>query len=95
MNNFRDDCDKQKAIGTISIRTLLTEAAFVKPFAVIMVLMFFQQFGGINVVMFYSQEIFADAGSDMDPGDLKKNKKKPAAWKQDVPTFFLYYCYAY
>ncbi len=39
---------------------------YVKPLAISMGLMFFQQFSGINAVMFYSVNIFRLAGSSID-----------------------------
>ncbi len=44
----------------------LLQSGYVKPLAVSMGLMFFQQFSGINAVMFYSVNIFRLAGSSID-----------------------------
>ena len=55
-------------IGSISFSTLLTEAKYLKPFSIAILLMFFQQFCGVNVIMFYTQTIFQKAGSSLDPG---------------------------
>ena len=38
------------------------------PLLMCMVVMFLQQFCGINAVLFYLKDIFIKAGSDMDPG---------------------------
>ena len=42
------------------------QSGYVKPLAISMGLMFFQQFSGINAVMFYSVNIFRLAGSSID-----------------------------
>jgi len=59
---------EQKTVGSISIKTLLTDPQYLKPFAIANFLMFMQQFCGINVIIFYSQTIFQKAGSTLDPG---------------------------
>ena len=64
-DNIQDEID----IGSISIKTMLTEEVYWKPLAIVMMLMFLQQFCGINAVLFYTQIIFEDAGSEMDPGE--------------------------
>ena len=66
-NNQCDDeeCDKAtEAAGRWS--TPLTSGAVVKPLAISVALMFFQQFSGINGVIFYSVTIFQAAGSGLD-----------------------------
>ncbi len=59
-----------QGITTVTLRQLLSKPQYVKPFAIVMVLMFLQQFCGANAVIFYVQTIFIDAGSHMDPGTL-------------------------
>ena len=59
---------EESEIGSITLADLFTKPAYYKPFIYVMLLMFFQQFSGINVVIFYTQVIFRDAGSDIDPG---------------------------
>lgn len=39
-----------------------------KPLSISLGLMFFQQFSGINAVIFYAEQIFIDAGSTLDSG---------------------------
>ena len=58
----------QDNIGSICIWTLLTEGRYLKPFLIAMALMFFQQFSGVNAIMFYTQTIFEKAGTKLDPG---------------------------
>jgi hypothetical protein len=48
-------------------REQLKRADVYKPFIIAIALMFFQQFSGINAVMFYSNDIFEDSGSSLDP----------------------------
>jgi hypothetical protein len=45
----------------------LKRADIYKPFIIALALMFFQQFSGINAVMFYSNDIFEQSGSSLDP----------------------------
>ena len=49
---------------------LLTEGVYLKPFLIATVIMFLQQFCGVNVVVFYAETIFIKAGSSIDPGIL-------------------------
>ncbi len=58
----------QEKIGSITLATLLTEKRYLKPFVIAMSLMFLQQFGGVNAIMFYTQTIFEKAGSSLDSG---------------------------
>ena len=44
---------EQKLIGSVSYVKLLTDAVYLRPFLIVMALMFFQQFSGINAVFFY------------------------------------------
>ena len=43
----------QKLIGSVSYVNLLTDSVYLRPFLIVMALMFFQQFSGINAVFFY------------------------------------------
>ena len=52
----------------ISLGQLFSNAVYLKPFALSLVLMILQQFSGINQVLFYLQLIFQKAGSSMDQG---------------------------
>ena len=68
IKTMKDNIQEELDAGSISLKTMLTEEVYWKPLAVVIMLMFFQQFCGINAVLFYTQTIFQDAGSDMDPG---------------------------
>lgn len=52
----------------LNAKHILTQSYYCKPLGVSLALMFFQQFSGINVVIFYAEAIFADAGNSMGPG---------------------------
>lgn len=43
----------------------LKQASFLKPFAICMMTMLFQQLSAINVVVFFSSDIFESAGSSI------------------------------
>ena len=60
----------ESAIGSITPKDLFTKRVYLHPFVIGMFLMFMQQFSGINVVIFYAQDIFNDAGSAIDPGNI-------------------------
>lgn len=53
--------------GSGSIRELFSVTANRRGFFICVMLMFFQQFSGINAVIFYSVSIFKSAGSNLDP----------------------------
>ena len=66
---MKDQISEEKEIGSISFSTMIKEEIYCKPLLIVMTLMFLQQFCGINAVLFYTQTIFADAGTDIDPGN--------------------------
>lgn len=69
IKSIKDKIEDEKKIGSISFKTMLTEEVYWKPLFIVMTLMFLQQFCGINAVIFYTQQIFKDAGNeDIDPG---------------------------
>ncbi len=68
MDELRLQDLEDKRTGRISPRTLLSKRVYLQPFLLVLMLMFVQQAGGVNVVSFYIQVIFEDAGSDLDPG---------------------------
>lgn len=59
--------EDQSKTGSVSIKQLFTESVYLKPFAMACALMLFQQFSGINAVMFYLQNIFNAAGTEINP----------------------------
>ena len=61
--------DEQNAPGSkVSLGEIFSKAVYLKPFGISIALMFFQQFSGINAVLFYLAPIFEKAGSDLDVG---------------------------
>lgn len=54
--------------GAGGIRELFSVTANRKGFLICVALMFFQQFSGINAVIFFAQQIFSDANTGIDPG---------------------------
>ncbi len=55
---------KQQDIGTISMKEFLSNRVYILPGLIMIVLMFIQQYSGVNAVFFYLTEIFnkADVG---------------------------------
>ena len=60
--------DASATADSASFKQLFSDSVYLKPFAISMALMFFQQFSGINAVLFYLSAIFQATGSSMDPG---------------------------
>ena len=58
----------QTASSSFSYTKLFTEDIYFKPFIVVLVLMFNQQFSGINAVYMNLKPIFLQAGSQLDAG---------------------------
>ena len=85
--------EREKAAGTITFRELLTKPLYYKPFITMQFMFFFQQFGAINVVMFYVQEIFNDAGTDLDPGANKKCRMFKVYKKNMQHFLFRFECF--
>ena len=59
--------DQQK-IGSVSFGKLVMDKVYLQPFLMMLALMFFQQFSGINAVNFNLVSIFQDVGSELDEG---------------------------
>jgi MFS family permease len=68
LRDLQEEAENQRQIGSITFTELFTKRVYVMPMLISAALMFFQQFSGINVVIFYTQKIFNDAGSDLDIG---------------------------
>ncbi len=47
---------------------MLSKEMYFKPLTLASVALFFREFSAINVVIFYTQVIFKDAGANFDPG---------------------------
>ncbi len=77
--------DNRKQHGSVSVKEFLTDGVYLKPFLVVMGLMFFQQFAGINAVIFYTSFIFIQAGSEMDEGIAR------ICWL--LPYFLMWICF--
>ena len=53
LEDLKREAREQKDIGSVSYVKLLSDGVYVRPFLIVMALMFFQQFSGINAVLFY------------------------------------------
>jgi hypothetical protein len=52
---------------TLNNHCISLQGVYLKPFGMAMALMFLQQFSGINAVIFYLQNIFNAAGTEINP----------------------------
>ena len=68
MEEMKKTHKEQMEIGTVSIGEFLSKREYILPCLIMLALMFFQQYSGINAVLFYLTDIFISAGSDLDPG---------------------------
>ena len=75
----------------ISLRELLTRPVYRRPFLIAMGLMFFQQFNGINAIVFYTQKIFDQTGTSLDPGILEFATFFKPGWFVSVPFLHMYF----
>ncbi|XP_035221351.1 facilitated trehalose transporter Tret1-2 homolog isoform X1 [Stegodyphus dumicola] len=57
---------KNQPIGRVQMKEFLVPIIY-KPFILSILLMFFQQFSGVNAILFYTVDIFKSAGSSLDP----------------------------
>ena len=53
LEEVKREFSEQKLIGSASYVNLVTDAVYLRPFLIVMALMFAQQFSGINAVFFY------------------------------------------
>ena len=53
LEEVKREFSEQKLIKSVSYVNLLTDAVYLRPFLIVMVLMFAQQFSGMNAVTFY------------------------------------------
>ena len=58
LEEFKREFRDQKLLGNVSYFDLITDSVYLRPFLIVMALMFFQQFSGINAVFFYLKVAF-------------------------------------
>ena len=68
MKSIKEAQVNAESMGDVGVVAVVTNAEYLRPLSLVFVLMFLQQFSGINVVTFYAQTIFRHVGSDIDPG---------------------------
>ena len=68
LKDLKRSYKNQTASSSFSYTKLFTEDIYFKPFIVVLVLMFNQQFSGINAVYMNLKPIFLQAGSQLDAG---------------------------
>jgi len=66
LDEIKKTVEERNKVGSVSISELFTEARYVKPLAIVLVLMALQQLSGINYVLSYSALIFESAGTTID-----------------------------
>jgi len=60
------DANEPQEQNRASFSSILRDVSLIKPLSISVALMFFQQFSGINAVVYYSVTIFEEAGSSID-----------------------------
>ena len=65
---MKDALEDQKETGTVSLKAMFTEVVYRKPTIIMLMLMGFQQLGGVNAIIMYLNDIFLAAGTDLDDG---------------------------
>ena len=65
---MKDVLEDQKETGTVSLKAMFTEVVYRKPMIIMVMLMVFQQLGGIGAIIMYLNVIFLAAGTDLDDG---------------------------
>ena len=60
--------EKSMAVGSITIWQLCSERVYAIPMLLMLAIMFFQQYSGINAIFFYLNTIFEQANTGMDSG---------------------------
>ena len=67
-HRVEDAREVETGCRSVPVKQLFTSRIYLKPFALVFGLFAFQQLSGINAYVFYLQDIFIKAGSDIDPG---------------------------
>ncbi|XP_018573957.1 facilitated trehalose transporter Tret1-like [Anoplophora glabripennis] len=65
--NETEACLKESSRSTISLRETIRKKTVIKAFIITFALYFFQQFSGVNVIIFYTTDIFKASGTKLDP----------------------------
>lgn len=65
--NEIEACLKESSRTTVSLRDTMRKRTVIKAFIITFALYFFQQFSGVNVIIFYTTDIFKASGTKLDP----------------------------
>ena len=68
LEDLKKSCEKIRKSPDFSYTRLFTESVYLKPFIIVLALMFTQQFSGITAVFSNLKPIFLKAGSQIDAG---------------------------
>lgn len=60
---MKEDVKRQASLGSVTLRELVSVPVYRKPALIMIILMFFRQTTGINVVLFYLTDIFIRANT--------------------------------
>ena len=63
-----ESIEKEKSVGSITFKQLCTKGVYAKPMLLMLAIMFFQCYCGINAIYFYLNTIFEQANTGIDPG---------------------------
>ena len=62
------EAERNQPDSRVPLMQIFSKAVYLKPFGICLGIMFLQQFSGMGEILFYLQDIFKEAGSDIDPG---------------------------
>ncbi len=65
---MKDNLAEQKKIGTVSFKELFSARVYLRPMVIMLFIMFFQQFSGINNILFNLTDVFDAADTGLGAG---------------------------
>ena len=68
LDDIKRAFEEEKNMGSVTFKHFFANRIYLEPLILMAILMFFQQFSGINAVNFNLVSIFQNVGSDLDEG---------------------------